>query len=84
MDERDRSFRTDSYRDMERGWAISVELLTATAVWGAIGWFADRWLGSTPWLFAAGVLVGFGLGTYLVYKHFEVTAAAEAAERPRL
>jgi F0F1-type ATP synthase assembly protein I len=84
MDERDRSFRTDSLRDMERGWSISVELLTATAVWGAIGWLADRWLGSAPWLLAAGVLVGFGLGTYLVFKRFEVTAAAEAAKRPRL
>jgi ATP synthase protein I len=84
MDERDRQFRRESLEDLDRGWAISAELLTATAVWGGIGWLLDRWFGSTPWLFAIGLLLGFGLGTYIVFKRFEVVAAAEDARRPRL
>jgi F0F1-type ATP synthase assembly protein I len=84
MDERDRWFRRDSLRDLDRGWAISAELLTATAVWGGIGWLLDRWLGSDPWLFAVGVLVGFSLGTYLVFKRHEEVARREDGKRARL
>ena len=48
-------------------WSWLVELVTATLVWGGIGWLADRWLGTAPWLMCAGFVVGNGAGIYLLY-----------------
>lgn len=44
-----------------------VELVTATLVWGGIGWLLDRWLGTGPWLMCAGFVVGNGAGIYLIW-----------------
>lgn len=46
---------------------MTVELLAGILVWGGVGWLLDRWLGTWPWLFAIGVLLGFGAGLYLVW-----------------
>lgn len=84
MDERESEFRRDIWRDADSGWAMTVELLTATAVWGAIGWFVDRWLGTEPWALAVGIILGFGLGMYLVFLRAAERGRAEEAKRPRL
>lgn len=63
--------RRAQYRDVWRGLDESsimvVELLAGLLTWGTIGWLLDRWLGTWPWLFAIGALVGFGGGLYLVW-----------------
>lgn len=74
----------DLWRGMDSGWAMTVELLTATAVWGGIGWLVDRWLSIEPWAMVAGILLGFGLGMYIVFLRAEEQGRAEEAKRPRL
>jgi len=44
-----------------------VELVTATFLWGGVGWLLDVWLSTEPWLMSAGFLVGGAAGFYLVY-----------------
>ena len=34
----------------------------------AVGWVLDRWLGTTPWMLVAGVLVGSVVGFYQFIK----------------
>lgn len=84
MDERDSSYRRELWRDADSGWAMTVELLTATGVWMGIGWLLDRWLSTGPWLMLAGALLGFGLGTWLVFLRAQDQGRAEEAKRPRL
>jgi ATP synthase protein I len=52
------------------GWSMVGYLLSGIAVWGGIGWLVDRWLhwGGIP--IAVGVIVGAGLGIYLMLKRF--------------
>lgn len=84
MDKRADDFRRELWRDMDSGWAMTVELLTATGVWGGIGWLLDRWLETGPWLLAGGVLLGFALGMYLVFLRADEQGKAEEAKRSRL
>jgi ATP synthase protein I len=60
---------------------IGVELVAALIIGVAIGYFLDRWLGTTPWLmllfFVLGAVAGFfgvyraaaGLGQTVGYRH---------------
>lgn len=59
--------RRAAWKALDQSSIMSVELLSALAVWGGAGWFADRWLGTEPWLLATGVLLGFVLGLYLIW-----------------
>jgi ATP synthase protein I len=59
--------RQEFWDDMDSGWIMVAELLTATFLWGGIGWLADRWLGTAPWLMSIGFVVGNATGFYLVY-----------------
>jgi F0F1-type ATP synthase assembly protein I len=43
-----------------------VELLAGILVWGGLGWLADRWLGTDPWLLAIGIMLGFAGGMVLI------------------
>lgn len=56
---------------LDRGTAISMQLLSGIVIWGGGGWLLDRWLDTTPWLFGVGVLLGFGAGLYLVWLRSE-------------
>ncbi|CAN5486828.1 hypothetical protein BH23ACT7_BH23ACT7_13560 [soil metagenome] len=59
--------RRDFWADMDSGWVMVAELVSATFVWGGIGWLLDRWLGTAPWLLSIGFVVGWATGFYLVY-----------------
>jgi F0F1-type ATP synthase assembly protein I len=52
---------------------MTVELLVAVLLYGGLGFLADRWLGSGPWLASIGTLVGLGAGLYLVWLRSERT-----------
>jgi len=69
---------------MDSGWTMTSQLLTATFVWGGIGWLFDRWLDTDPVLMLLGFVLGFGLGTYLVFLRAKQVGEAEEAKRPRL
>ena len=54
------------------GWyrmaGVGTEFVAAIGVFAAIGWFLDRWLGSSPWLVLIGCGLGFAVGLWLMYK----------------
>lgn len=60
--------RRELYRGFGDAWTWVAELVTATAVWGAIGYGLDRWLGTWPVLFAVGAVVGNATGVYILYR----------------
>jgi F0F1-type ATP synthase assembly protein I len=44
--------------------AASYTLIGAIIVLGALGYFADAWLGTGPWLLLLGLLLGIVVGFY--------------------
>jgi F0F1-type ATP synthase assembly protein I len=44
-------------------------LLAGLLLYGGLGWLADRWLG-TVFLLPIGLIVGLGLGVYLIIRRF--------------
>lgn len=59
-----------SWNGIGTGWAISGTLLAGVLVYGGIGMLLDWWLGTPKVFLAVGMVLGAGLGTYLVYiKH---------------
>lgn len=50
-------------------WHAFGYLVSGVAIYGFLGWLADRWLG-TSFLVVIGILVGAGLGLYLTFVRF--------------
>jgi F0F1-type ATP synthase assembly protein I len=75
------------YDDRGDGWTLAAELVTATFVWGGIGWLGDRLLGTAPVLMALGFVLGNALGVYLIWlrsqDRFEREHADLLAKRAR-
>lgn len=46
----------------------SYTLVGAILVLGAIGYAADRWRGTSPWLLLTGLLMGIAVGFYELVK----------------
>ncbi|CAN5847347.1 hypothetical protein BH20ACT7_BH20ACT7_09830 [soil metagenome] len=65
------------------GWFLAVNLVTATLVWGGIGWLVDRWLGTTPWLMSIGFVVGNACGIYLLWLKTSAPPAPAATTDDR-
>jgi F0F1-type ATP synthase assembly protein I len=60
-----------SDEDLSSWWrmtGLGVEFIVAVGLFGAIGWWADRRLGTNPWLTLVGVAVGFAVGLYGVIR----------------
>lgn len=53
-----------SLRDSARYAAVSYTLIGAIVVLGGLGYLADRWLGTEPWLLLVGLLLGIAVGFY--------------------
>jgi len=69
------------WRGAGDAWTWVSELLTATAVWGAIGFGLDRWLGTWPILFAIGAVMGHGAGIYMLFRRSSVMSARARTAR---
>ena len=52
---------------MDDGWALTAEFISAVLTWTFLGWLADRWLNTDPWLVATGAVLGFAAGMYLTW-----------------
>lgn len=72
MDGNDRRpSRLAQISQMDDGWALTAEFISAVLTWTLLGWLADRWLGTDPWLVVAGAVLGFAAGMYLAWlRHF--------------
>lgn len=55
--------------------SAGITLVVATAGGAVLGYFLDRWLGSSPWL----TLIGLGLGIVVGFR--ELLRTIKAAER---
>lgn len=49
------------------GWGLTWAL--STALFLALGWLVDRWLGTVPLFTVIGAFVGAGAGFYSLYRH---------------
>jgi F0F1-type ATP synthase assembly protein I len=56
------------WNDLGAAWNAVAELVAATGLYGVLGWFADKWLGTGHVLFLIGLVGGNMLGVYLLYK----------------
>lgn len=57
----------NAWAGMDQASVMGTELLAAILTWTVLGWLADRWLGTGPWLMVAGALLGNAAGLYLVW-----------------
>lgn len=48
--------------------SVGLEFMVAIALFGAIGWALDRWLGTDPWLLLVGCGVGFAVGLWVMIR----------------
>ena len=60
--------------DSPRGdpWHAFGYIVSGVALYGFLGWLADRWLGTTL-LVALGIVVGAALGMYMTFSRFNKT-----------
>lgn len=49
---------------------VTAILISGPLVYTLIGWFADRWLDTKPWLTLTGLLLGMALSMYLVWIRY--------------
>lgn len=56
------------WHDLGAAWNAVIEFMSATAVYGTLGWFADKWFGTGHVLFVLGLLGGNALGLYILVK----------------
>jgi F0F1-type ATP synthase assembly protein I len=61
----DAGMSEDPRRDWGEAWTLAFTLVGLVVVFAGLGWAADHWLGTMPWLMVAWVFVGAGLS--LVY-----------------
>jgi len=71
------------WNDLAQAWTAVAEFTAAIAVYGAGGWFADRWLHTGHVLFLVGLLLGMVLGVYVLIKRGDQAADAAKAARQR-
>jgi F0F1-type ATP synthase assembly protein I len=65
------SGRDGAWAGMGIGWAVTATLVGGIAVWGSLGYVADRLLGLNPRvLTAVGIVLGAVGAIYLVYLRF--------------
>jgi F0F1-type ATP synthase assembly protein I len=70
------------YRGLDTAWNAVISMASGTAVYGLLGWFADKWLNTGHVLFVVGIVGGNMLSLYALAKRFEhADAQALAAKR---
>lgn len=61
-------------------WLAFGYLVAGVFLYGALGWLADRWLG-TSFLVVIGILFGAGLGIYMTFRRFGGPPAGPNTQR---
>ena len=58
----------DIQKDLRRYSGLGIDLVANTVVGLAIGYFLDRWLGTTPWLMITGLILGSIAGFMTIFR----------------
>jgi ATP synthase protein I len=61
-------------------WHAFGYIVSGVALYGVLGWLADRWLGTT-FLVAVGIILGAGLGIYMTFSRFNKILPGPAPDR---
>jgi ATP synthase protein I len=61
-------------------WAAFGYLVAGVLFYGGLGWGLSIWLNATYWI-PIGILVGAGLGLYLVFSRYRVRETGAGSER---
>ncbi|WP_435742182.1 AtpZ/AtpI family protein [Nocardioides sp. SYSU DS0663] len=61
-------------------WRAFSYLVGGVLLYGALGWLADQWL-ETSFLVMVGILLGAGLGVFMVFKTFGVASDQSRGEQ---
>lgn len=48
--------------------SVGFEFIIAVVLFGAVGWFLDRWLDTRPWLLLVGCGLGFAVGLWAMIR----------------
>ena len=64
MADRDDEEEESVNRKSSIAYAAALSLFFSVATLLGLGWLLDRWLGTTPWLMVAGIVLGSALGLY--------------------
>lgn len=77
----DPAARHGLWKGIDQAHVMGVELMAAILTWSGLGYLADQWLGTGPWLLAIGALVGNAAGIYLVWIRSARMAAQDDLQR---
>jgi ATP synthase protein I len=64
----DRRERKAFYRELGRYSALGLEMALSVVIGMGIGYYLDKWLGTTPWLMVLWIGFGFAAGVRSVYR----------------
>lgn len=71
-----------NWQGIDHASRATADILAGPVVWGGIGWLADRWLGTDPWLLSIGIMGGFAGGLYLVWLRTARSRQQDAPPAP--
>ena len=60
--------REDTNRKTGLAYSAAFSLFAAVVTGLGLGWLLDRWLGTSPWLLVAGLVLGIAAGFYEFLK----------------
>ncbi|MDQ1711514.1 MAG: putative F0F1-ATPase subunit Ca2+/Mg2+ transporter [Frankiaceae bacterium] len=69
------------WQDLGTAWNAVIEFSAALAVYGVGGYYADKWLHTGHVLFLGGLLLGMGLGLYIIVKRTDQAEREHLAAR---
>ena len=75
------SAEQSQWLELGAAWNHVIEFVSAIAVYGVLGWFADKWLGTGHVLFVLGLVGGNVLGLYILLKRSAQVDRRLEAER---
>jgi F0F1-type ATP synthase assembly protein I len=62
--------RSDAWAGVGTGWAITSTMIGGIAVWGGLGYLADRLLGIEGVFVAVGIMLGAAGAVYLIWLRY--------------
>ena len=71
------------WQDLGSAWNAVIEFSCALGIYGVLGYYADKWLNTGHVLFFSGLMLGLGLGLYLLYKRTNVPGPLETRRAER-